>query len=140
MFVNLPFLEHLSTKNSIFVIITLLLSSCSNSPRIVEASRPLVENVQLSEYQEIPQQYWEGLEDENQSQLIHDNTKIRLAERFTSALGYKCRSLYIYDDTQKEQHRIACQTIMIEESGAQQTDQMTWYLMPAIVDSDEVFL
>ena len=130
-------------KNIIALFTLLLLVGCSSQPRQVVASRALVDHVVPSSYQPIPQDYWQALESTNTTSVQHEQGEIQIKTNFISALGHSCRNLYFTEQKVKNlSHRIACK---IESSAQQQennqqqdTNKEQWYLMPAIVEGNEV--
>lgn len=110
--------------------IGLMLAGCSNAPRQVEASIPLVSSQELKVGTLIPSKYSDLLDSSNTTYLPNDDYQVVVDKPFTSSLGYECRPLQITDSAGNIQKRIAC-------ASEEQTQNLSrdWYLIPNIVHS-----
>lgn len=116
----------------LLLIFLLLLSACSNTPREVKASIPLVTlSAEKPSEVEIPQKYWTALSDNNQATLKHDVFRVQLGSLYVSALGTKCRSLLLIDSKGREEDRVACQLSYLENA-----NKVTgWFIENQIIES-----
>lgn len=119
-------------KLSSFIFFTnIILTGCSSSPPQVKASTPLIDSVTSSiNTSSIPESLWADLSSKSNGTVIrHQQFEVEFGNAYFSALGQKCRQLYISNISSEvilpKQKRIAC---------LQQTD-LSWWLMPQVVDS-----
>lgn len=119
------------------VICAISLSGCTSKPREVTASIPLVNSSQEKpNKQEVPSQYWSFLSDPSETNVEHEKYIIKLAERYTSALGQTCRELIIVEKDQMitptPVRRTACEiTYKTHDDQAQKA----WFIEKQIIES-----
>lgn len=106
------------------------LTGCSNQPRHVEASLPLVKNNITPIGDKLPEKYINLLEDQFSHSLNHSVHNIYLSPMYTSSLGNDCRELNIETSNGTTSKRIACAG-KIQHKG----QVRSWYLVPDIVQS-----
>ncbi|WP_022942914.1 hypothetical protein [Psychromonas hadalis] len=111
----------------------LIISGCSNKPREVTASVPLVSFSQdKPNKKEIPLQYWSRLADPLERQIQHNRYQIQLSELYLSALGLQCRELIFTDKKNKIEKRIACEIPFVNENNKQ---DKAWFIEKQIIES-----
>jgi len=115
------------------VISTLIIVGCSNKPREVNASLPLVEpTTKTVTGKAIPEKYWSKLSAGSASTLKHDKYQITLSSLYISALGNKCRELTLVDQNKVEMKRVACQLSLIN---ANNEPYKAWFLEKQIIET-----
>ena len=112
------------------LIVIGLLSGCSSAPRQVNATVPLVPVVVQPVGQVVEQKYYALLNDSLTTKLPHSDYSIQVGPYFLSSLGKQCRSLNIHDNDGNKQQRVVCL-----ESGVDNANSSSWYLVPNIVQS-----
>lgn len=110
------------------------LTGCSNSPRQVKASVPLVQSQVLTIGDKIPTQYRSQLENSRTEAIFHPRYQIEVGPFYTSSLGQECRTLLITPLDKGEQiSRVAC------TEPKQYPEQVrVWSLIPNIVQSSSI--
>lgn len=114
------------------LMIAISLMGCNTSPPDVHAERPLVENVVVSSSEfKISDSIWSQLVNGPEG-LIFDykGVQVTLERRYTSALGYLCRNVYLHQlDSMmidsKPQKRVVCQD----------PKTFAWVLVPQVIDN-----
>lgn len=120
-------------KTSSLILAALVLFGCSNKPREVSASVPLVTASQKKpNKKEIPNQYWELLADSQTTSLSHNKYQIQLSKLYVSALGLPCRILTIDEANKPSVKRTACEESYLDKDNKKQT---AWFLEPQIIES-----
>ena len=115
-------------KISVVLMIVSLLSACSNQPKQVTASIPLVDMPDAVKHDPIPEKYW-GILDEQPGGFVvnHEGQQVVLGNSYFSALGHKCRELLIRGpsstNTAFDARRVTCQP----------SNYRYWYLVPDIM-------
>lgn len=115
-------------KISVVLMIVSMLSACSNQPKQVTASIPLVDMPDAVKHDPIPEKYW-GILDEQPGGFVvnHDAQQVILGGSYFSALGHKCRELLVkaepLKNTESDIRRVVCQP----------PNYRYWYLVPDIM-------
>ncbi|WP_153914046.1 hypothetical protein [Shewanella sp. TC10] len=119
-------------KFSCFILFTsIILTGCSSSPPQVKASTPLIDSVASSiNTSSIPKSLWADLSSKSNGTIVrHQQFEVEFGYAYFSALGQKCRQLYISsissDVITPKQKRIACL----------KKNDLSWWLMPQVVDN-----
>tara|TARA_R110001583_G_scaffold17482_1_gene70632 strand:+ start:3623 stop:4018 length:396 start_codon:yes stop_codon:yes gene_type:complete len=124
-------------RNTSIIVCLAFIAGCSNKPREVNASIPLVTFSQEKPNKElVPARYWQALSDNSQLVLPHNEYHIQLSELYTSALGQKCRELIMTDKVQIMKRRIVCEISFLN---AQKTQEKAWFLENEIIESTRHF-
>ena len=120
-------------KNILVIFFFVLVGACTNSPRNVTASIPLVSISQdKPNKKEIPSQYWTFLSNSKQTSFAHDKYQVQLTALYTSALGQVCRELILVDNKRNEERRTACEVPFVNENNQQ---VKAWFLEKEIIES-----
>lgn len=118
---------------TVVVISALMIAGCSNKPREVNASIPLVNaSTQTITGKAIPEKYWSSLSSAGISTLTHDKYQITLSPFYTSALGHPCRELTLIDKNNIETKRIACELSL---TNANNQLYKAWFLEKQIIET-----
>jgi hypothetical protein len=131
------FTTHLVKKTSI-VCALLTVTACASGPRSVNASLPLVTaSMEMPNKKVVPSQYWSILSDQNQTELIHTQYKIGIAETYSSALGLSCRKLSIEDinieaKNSEIKKRVVCENHFINDK---KQPSKGWFFEKTIIES-----
>lgn len=130
---NLLLSKH-TVKKITLICALLTLSACTNQPRQVKASLPLVNVVMEKPTKKmVPNQYWEMLADQNQSILTHPQYQITLGVLYFSALGTTCRELQFKESNQLIKKRVACENNFINKHNKKEKG---WFLEKEIIESN----
>ncbi|MFV8386974.1 hypothetical protein ACNO5E_23005 [Vibrio parahaemolyticus] len=112
----------------------LVLSGCSNAPREVNASLPLVNKSTQALGKPIPASLWQQLDEEDlleqSSEVMYKQYRIEMSPSYMSALGHTCRVLDFYQEGIKMSSRVACK--VAASSSSNETNQ-PWFLVKDIV-------
>ncbi len=115
-------------KSVLIVLTALLVTGCSNQPRQVKASLPMVSTNSNLLGDVVPSDYNDSLSDPEQYTITHDDEQIDLGPLYISALGYNCRELTIHPDKPSRFTRIVCSEI----DDGEDDNTSDWYLTPDI--------
>ncbi|MFL9806320.1 hypothetical protein AB6D40_022715 [Vibrio cyclitrophicus] len=120
----------------------LVLSGCSNAPREVNASLPLVNKSTQALGKPIPASLWSQLEEEDllsaSSRVRYKHYTIEMSPSYISALGHTCRVLDFYQDEDQTQGvggtkvstRVACKAAT---SPTTNETHQPWFLVKDII-------
>lgn len=114
----------------LIIAVSSLLLGCSNQPRHVEASMPLVTKNIAPIGDRLPEKYQNILEDRFSDSLNHSVHNIHLSPMYTSSLGNDCRELHIQTPNGLTSKRIVC-----AEKKQHKNQVRAWYVIPDIVHS-----
>ncbi|WP_417528918.1 hypothetical protein [Marinomonas shanghaiensis] len=108
-------------RNTIFFLFVFSLVGCASPPRTVDASIPLVEPSSFVSSESVPPRYWNILNNDKETQFIHQDHLILLTPSYHSALGTRCRQLTFLLDNMPIGSRIVC-------ANSSNSDNSQWFL------------
>lgn len=118
-------------RNASLTLLFLGLVGCSNSPRSVDASIPLVDSSTFVSDEPVQTTYWKILNNPQKNQFIHHDYLITLTPPYFSALGTTCRRLTFYINNNMTGSRIAC-------ANSPNSSQSQWFLTKPLTNEQPI--